>query len=148
MALSPSRLRDYPHLTEDNYRKTSDETDQSNCIAWVVGDQTRRWWPHQDYYWPPGVPYEETVDAFVALFRQQGYEVCENADLEAAYEKVAIYVAEDGLPAHAAIQLASGLWSSKLGEWEDIEHAELGALDCPNYGTARVILKRPRTPPG
>ena len=41
--------------------------------------------------------------------------------LEPGFEKVALY-ALGGVPKHAARQLSSGRWSSKLGDLEDVEH--------------------------
>lgn len=47
-----------------------------------------------------------------------------------------------GMPTHAARQLHSGAWTSKLGNAEDIEH-ELHALEGEIYGTVVVIMNRP-----
>jgi hypothetical protein len=48
-----------------------------------------------------------------------------------------------GQPTHAAKQMESGKWSSKLGDWEDVEHATLEALEGDFYGKVAQILKRP-----
>jgi hypothetical protein len=58
-------------------------------------------------------------------------------------EKIAIFADATGSPTHAARQLTSGRWTSKLGEAEDIEH-ELRAIEGDIYGTVVAILKRPR----
>jgi hypothetical protein len=47
-----------------------------------------------------------------------------------------------GIPTHAARQLTSGAWTSKLGNAADIEH-ELRALEGEIYGVVALILKRP-----
>lgn len=57
------------------------------------------------------------------------------------FQKVAFFVGANGVPTHAARQLPSGLWTSKLGEWEDIEHT-LHALEGDIYGTVALLLKR------
>jgi hypothetical protein len=57
-------------------------------------------------------------------------------------EKVALFADPAGIPTHAARQLASGQWTSKLGQAEDIEH-ELRALEGEIYGVVALILKRP-----
>lgn len=44
---------------------------------------------------------------------------------------------------HAARQLPTGAWTSKIGNLEDIEHAELDALAGPLYGSPAVVLSRP-----
>ena len=36
----------------------------------------------------------------------------------------------------------SGLWTSKLGDWEDIRH-ELQDLEGEFYGSVALIMKRP-----
>jgi hypothetical protein len=45
---------------------------------------------------------------------------------------------------HAARQLPSGAWTSKLGDWEDIEHNALSGLESSFYGRVSIILKRQR----
>ncbi len=66
--------------------------------------------------------------------------------LNFGFEKVALFVDAAGMPTHAARQVNSGAWTSKLGNSEDIEH-ELRALEGDIYGTVRLILKR-RLPQG
>jgi hypothetical protein len=67
--------------------------------------------------------------------------------MEAGFEKIAIYVDGDGVPTHAARQLSDGAWTSKLGEWEDIRHLTLEAMEDDGlglgYGKVSLILKRP-----
>jgi hypothetical protein len=92
---------------------------------------------------------EETVDAFVEAYRTIGYESCDDGSLEDGVEKIALFVESDGVtPSHAARQLPSGAWTSKLGEWEDIEHLTLAALEDRKsgmgYGTVVKFLKRQR----
>ncbi len=45
---------------------------------------------------------------------------------------------------HAARQLPCGKWTSKLGDWEDIVHPKLDALEGPEYGKVICYLSRPR----
>jgi hypothetical protein len=68
--------------------------------------------------------------------------------LEAGFEKIALH-AKTGLfgellPTHAAYQLDNGNWTSKLRDFEDIEHMRVGCLDGPQYGTVVQYMKRPR----
>ena len=54
-------------------------------------------------------------------------------------------VDEEGRPTHTARQLpTSRTWTSKLGEWEDIEHMTLASLEGkdPAYGMPVKFLKR------
>lgn len=133
----------FPQLTEENCRPTSPYDEDYNCIAWAAEDSHRWWWPDAmgQSYWPAGVPREETIDAFVQAYGLQGYMSRSDGSLEPGKQKVAIYADRDNKPTHAARQLSSGWWASKLGPQIDIEH-ELAALDGPAYGTVAVILSR------
>ena len=136
--------RGFPKLSSVDYDITSPRDVSYNCIAWAAGDDTRFWWPHVmgSGYWPSGVPRETTLEAFTAAFESLGYEVCRTAQLEGGYEKVAIF-ADGGTPTHAARQLASGLWTSKLGNDVDIQHV-LDGVEGAWYGKVVRFMKRPR----
>ena len=136
--------QEFPQLGISGYQITSPGTNEYNCIAWAAHDTTRFWWPTRvpPYYWPEKVPFEETVDAFVQAFSVQGYKRCPTSELEPGFEKVAIYVVPNGIPKHAARQLISGRWTSKLGRNVDIEHS-LEGLVGTTYGTVGCILRRP-----
>jgi hypothetical protein len=141
------RRENYPNLTDHNWRYTSPATGSYNCIAWAANETSRNWWPIEggfaDYYWPPHAPLEPTLEAFVAAFEGLGYEVCESPALEVGFEKVAIYVSDAGQPTHAARQLSSGYWTSKIGGMEDIEHESPEGVESSRYGRAARYLKRP-----
>src|SRR5437660_11343200 len=114
--------RIFPGLRGRDYRVTSPRDDDYNCIAWAVGDTTQWWWPieaalRRRFYWPPGIPREETLEAFRQAFATLGYGACNDDRLEPGYEKVALF-ALMGAPKHAARQLPSGRWTSKLGDWQ------------------------------
>ena len=81
------------------------------------------------------------VGCFVEAYATLGYRVCENGTFEPGYEKIAIYVC-DGVPTHASKQLPDGRWKSKLGSWEDIEHATIKALEGSLYGKVGLYLRR------
>lgn len=134
----------YQHLTNDNHTVTSAETDEYNCIAWAYGVVTQWFWPNvEGGTWPPGIPNEATLEAFVALFASIDYESCDDGSLESNYEKVAIY-ANAGAPTHAARQLESGLWTSKIGTLEDIEHQKPENVEDRPYGHVVQFMRRPR----
>jgi hypothetical protein len=89
---------------------------------------------------------ELSLDRYVRAFELQGDERSETDEVEAGYEKVAIYAGSDAVPTHAARQLSSGWWTSKLGKAEDIEHRSLAALEGTVYGTVARVLRRRRDP--
>jgi hypothetical protein len=134
----------FPNLTAANSRPTSPRDKGYNCIAWAAGDTERWWWPDKENqnYWPPTVPREETIEAFLRAYELQGYTQRSDPAVEPGRQKVAIYTDRNGVPTHAARQLPDGWWASKLGREIDIEH-EFSALDGPAYGTVAVILARP-----
>ena len=139
---------DLPRLSSEPYDITSPRTRKYNCIAWAASRKDRWWWPDPQGigYWPAGVLREISLEAFVAVFEQQGYELCSDASLERGFEKVALFANHLGdgtlTPTHAAIQLDNGHWSSKLGECEDIEHHALESVNGPRYGTPVKYLRR------
>jgi hypothetical protein len=131
-------------LTADNYRETSPASWAYNCIAWAADVTEAWWWPVPGRFWPPGVPREESITAFVAAFATLGYHPGASADLQPGTEKVALYAIGE-TPTHAARQLPSGLWSSKLGPAIDIEHSTLDAIAGGVYGEVVAILSRKRS---
>lgn len=148
MTLEPFKEIRFPRLSREIYRVTSPATDTYNCIAWVAGDTTRSWWPAPNYYWPDSAPLAETLAGFKAVFEGRGYFECESDALEAGFEKIAIFADYAETPTHAARQLQGGKWTSKLGDWEDIEHDSLSDLESAPlmdslYGTVSLIMRRP-----
>ncbi len=138
----------FPGLAKSGYQVTSPRASDYNCIAWAVGETRAWWWPGRDVereYWPPGVPRERTRDAFVAAFISLGYAICEGEGPEAGCERVALFEDADGRPTHAARQLPSGRWTSKLGTAEDIEHG-LRDLEGAIYGTVALVMRRAAPP--
>ncbi len=139
--------KDFPNLKAEGYLVTSPQTPSYNCIAWAAGDSKRWWWPDSFYteFWPNTIPREDTVDAFIAMFTELKYVICDNDLLENGFEKVAIY-ANRNTVTHAARQLSNGKWTSKLGRSHDIEHT-LAGLNGPTYGTVVQIMKRVKQSP-
>jgi tRNA threonylcarbamoyladenosine biosynthesis protein TsaE len=93
------------------------------------------------FFWPPTVSREITLESFISAFQSLGYSVCEDDALEPGFEKVALFADEHRIPTHAARQLESGQWTSKLGQSEDIEH-DLRALEGAIYGSVTLSMKR------
>ena len=100
----------------------------------------------QIYYWPPDVPRQMTIDAFIKAYGTLGYEACNTFEVEQDYEKIALFEDSEKTPTHAAKQLQDGRWTSKLGDFEDIEHADLHCLEGPLYGKVSCCLRRKRQP--
>jgi hypothetical protein len=140
---------EFPKLTygnQANHRRTSWSAKRYNCIAWAAGYIARPWWPLNPSiaYWPPTAIDAVTLDAFISAFQSIGYEVCKDPSFERSFEKVAIYVDSHGVPTHAARQLRNAKWTSKLGDFPDIEHNTLNDVNCDTYGMPKSYLRRPR----
>jgi hypothetical protein len=138
----------FPGLRGQVYQITSPRDENYNCIAWAAGDAHRWWWPDAagEDTWPASVDRAETIAAFRDAFAALGYVECDQAQLESEYEKVALF-ALAGVPKHAARQLPSGRWSSKLGPREDIEHALHDLTGGVAHGSVVLVMKRPRSEP-
>jgi len=135
----------FPGLRGATYRITSPEDEHYNCIAWAAGATNNWWWPFGDpesTHWPDTLPREETLEAFRALFATLGYGTSAGAELELGYEKIALFADAQVCPLHAARQLPTGRWTSKLGALEDLEH-ELHELEGTEYGSVVLVMKRP-----
>ena len=143
----------FPGLVGKTYHVTSPVSDVYNCIAWAAGVDNRKWWPDSwgIGYWPVAAPREVTIDAFMKAYELLGYRLCINEALEAGIEKIAIFGTRgrDGsaAPTHAARQLDSGEWTSKLGDFEDISHRTVEAVSGPVYGRLICCMARPRQRP-
>jgi hypothetical protein len=132
----------FPHLTPENHQVTSPATPAYNCIAWAAGD-TQHWW-QPGLYWPVTVPSDDySVGALMQAFKSQGYEDCAlNATLEPGFDKVALY--GNALRwTHAARQLPTGKWTSKLGKDVDIEHETPQDIAGGVYEELMHLMKRP-----
>ena len=140
----------FPALRNSRFEITSEYDHLYNCVGWVVGLTTEWWEPNfEDGVWPDGVAPERTVTATIHALATVGYEPCEDGNLQEGFEKAAIF-GEGDLFIHAARQLPSGLWTSKLGSAWDIVH-ELGALTSAanaggpvQYGEVVAFLRRAR----
>jgi hypothetical protein len=133
----------FPDLARTGYQITSPPDSSYNCIAYAARLTNQWWWPDPDGfdYWPAGVVRERTLAAFIQAFETVGYSPCPDDTLEPGWVKVAIYASDEG-PTHAARQLDNGLWTSKLGPDDDIEHS-LEGLCGPSYGSVVQFLRRP-----
>ena len=137
---------DFPRLTAENHRTTSSADVDYNCIAWSVSD-TQRWY-QPGRYWPiPTPPDDYGIGALEQMFLALGYVDCGlHEGLEAGAEKVALYGSMH-FYTHAARQLPTGKWTSKLGAAEDIEHATPQDVAGGVYGEVVQIMKSPLKTP-
>ena len=111
--------RDFPDLRRLGFSRTSDPA-YYNCIAFVVGDFRRKWWPGEYHpkwstdFWPLPVVEgrEESVEAFLQMFATEKFEQCDDSTLEAGFEKIAIYALNNRVR-HAALQWSDDTWTEE-----------------------------------
>jgi len=135
--------KDFPRLTAANHRITSPPTTDYNCIAWAAED-TGHWW-QPGVYWPTSAaPDDYGIGILEQAFGAIGYADCgDDSPLEAGFEKVALY-GSGAFYTHAAKQLPTGMWTSKLGRDVDIEHDTPDDVAGGIYGEVMQIMKRHR----
>lgn len=130
----------FPRLTPTNHRVTSPPSIVYNCIAWAAGDASI-WW-QSGLHWPfASHPFDDTVEELKRVFQTLGYEECPAGDLEPGFEKVVLF-GVSGQYTHAARQLPSGKWTSKLGTEDDIEHDSPETVGGGIYGDVALFLRR------
>jgi hypothetical protein len=149
MSLGSWPPHELPNLTAESCEVTSVSDPLYNCIAWAAGNNTNNWWPDPwgIGYWPAGVPRLVTRESFIQAYATLGYKPCKDGSLETGLEKIAIYgLGQTGLevPTHAALQLESGEWTSKLGPFEDVRHKTIHAVNGPIYGKPICYMSRKR----
>ena len=141
----------FPDLQQDaGFKITSYEDINYNCIAWALL-YTNRWvQPPNTYYgldgvhyfWPDGINKTNDIGSLVELFELKGYTVCNSAVHEVGYRKVALYCDTKNRMTHAARQLPSGLWTSKIGQDHDIAHTKPEGVENNSYGKVAFIMKK------
>jgi len=133
--------RIFPKLRGTDWEIISPKNPKYNCVAWSLCE-TNNWWepdPMGEYYWPPGLPRGDySVKAYQTMFESLGYRDCKDEDFGTEYENIAIF-ADQGRFKHVCRQKESGVWTSKLGRDEDIDHP-LEAVGGNVYGNPTTFL--------
>ncbi|MCR5569123.1 MAG: hypothetical protein K6G31_07600 [Paludibacteraceae bacterium] len=146
-------IGEFPLLKNDSkFVVSSPKTPNYNCIAYAYLLYTDRWMqpsvgdPILDAitWWPDGVENGFNISALVEAFEKVGYKICDNADFETGYTKVALYYTpEDNCWTHAARQSRTGdYWMSKMGEGHDIKHGDPYFLEGDCYGKVYCIMSK------
>lgn len=145
--IHPDKEDRFDNLVSIGYRRTSDEDEFYNCVAWALGDTSQRWDPIKGSgdHWPQNMPCLCDIPTFMSLFQSQGgYVKCDDWKHEEGIEKIVLFEElQHGLFSHVTRELRDGKWTSKLGDWEDIEHNSPEALTGKEYGKISAVMKRP-----
>lgn len=139
--LSPIRVEQhFPNLKiVENFIFTSDPTDDYNCVAWAI-EKEDEWIQFPPYNSQNS--YEDSVQSYIEYFTELGFEITDNTKLEEEFDKIALYTNDINEFTHVARQKPNGMWASKIGNWEDIEHTTLDALAGGSYGNPKVYMCR------
>ena len=123
--------QNYPNLHAGNYRDTGPPSKEYNCIAWAAGIDNDWWEPTEGRTWPGNAP--------------RGLAGCKIASLVMVFESADFVLCADGPEwMHAARQLETGKWTSKMGEDELIEHDTPEDLVGPWCGQIVKYMQRKR----
>lgn len=140
--LNEKRIRiHFPNLKiGENGNYTSEKGDQYNCAAWAVQLEDE-WIQFEDAQGN----LDLSIERYITYYKNHGFEVGKNPDLEIGIIKIAIYANENKEFKHVARQLTDGQWTSKIGDWEDIEHKTLDVVTGKSYGKPHVIMQKKQT---
>ena len=131
----------FPNLASEGFEIIEPPTRRYNCIAYAAGDIANWWQPTRGRYWPPHATRSHSIESLMEVFVGLGYEQCDDSVAEGGYQKIALYEAR-GDWTHAAIQMPSGRWRSKMGLGPVIEHHSPESLSGENYGNPTIFMRR------
>lgn len=137
----------FPNLRGTLWAIKSRKTKRYNCLAWAAGEKHRRWDLGKGAFWPAGVKKLSGFAYLVGAFQAEGFNVCDEdacQNYDPNCDSIVLYKLNvRGM--HAARLLDNGMWSSKLGDSEDIQHQTPEALSGIRYGVPFVYMKRKRS---
>jgi len=136
------RLHIFPNLIDDSFELTSEDTVEYNCAAWVVGWK-KKIIDSYSYWWPEDIKRTHTVDSYAEVYKKYfGFDFCNNGDYEIGFDKIVLFADDDNMFKHAALRINEKLWTSKMGDYEDIEHGNLKSVSDGDYGKPVIFMKR------
>jgi hypothetical protein len=136
----------FPNLCGTSWAIKSRRTKRYNCLAWGAGEKHRRWDYNIPWFWPPGVSRLPGIAYLVGAYQVFGFVVC-NQNQCLKYDPICDTIVLYELNCygtHAARLVHNEMWSSKLGDLEDIQHETPEALSGSLYGNPAVYMKRPK----
>lgn len=136
----------FPKLHGTPWEIKSRKTRRYNCLAWAAREKHRRWDFTKGAHWPPGVKRASGIAYLVGAFQAEGFSVCNESDCrkyDSTADSIVVYEM-NRIGMHAARLLANGMWSSKLGDVEDVQHKTPEDISGTTYGNPIVYMKRKR----
>jgi hypothetical protein len=139
------RRTGFPRLGE-HFEVLAPATFTYNCIGWSLGISG-------SWVWPTERGVVAYLHHFDALYGYYGFQRVQGLDYkrQPSHDKVLLYAVRnaDGRiqPTHAALQMADGSWTSKVGTLPLIRHLHPHDLAGPSYGVPYVMYVRARPLP-
>ena len=131
----------FPNLEKEGFEIVEVPSRRYNCIAYAAGDIANWWEPTRGRYWPLHATRSDSIESLRDVFVGLGFEQCEDSDAEDGYRKIVLYEAQ-GTGKHAAVQLSSGRWHSKMGQGPVVEHTSPESLSGGIYGNPTMYMRR------
>ena len=136
----------FPNLEKEGFEIVEVPSRRYNCIAYAAGD-IANWWDRQEVgYWSLHATRSDSIESLREIFVGLGFEQCEDSDAEDGYRKIALYEAQ-GIGKHAAVQMSSGRWRSKMGQGPVMEYLSLELLSGGMYGIPTTYMRRATNQP-
>lgn len=146
LAATPEKRNEWwPQLKDEDFEFKSKRTTLYNCLAWAINNDKEivEMFYFQKKHGLDANNLDHSVKGYAEILNKfYGFIECENGDYEDGFEKIVLYGDVHDDWQHAARLLKAGLWVSKLGAWEDIEHLNLDCLNGEDYGEPKVFMKR------
>lgn len=134
IALNEHRIqKNFPNLGPDKFAYTSLKTEDYNCMAWAV-ENTEDWIQFDG-------GYDCKIETYINYFSSLGFTITEDVSYTNGIIKICLY-AENNEFRHVARQLPNGRWTSKMGDWEDIEHETPDVLIGNFYGSKLIFMEK------
>lgn len=146
-ALTPDEMSTlWPDLKEGkNFHFSSLKKKGFKCIWYAlmldVGDIDMLWF--RDKYGLDKSRLDHSAKGYGDCFQKYyGFEYCNSAEYEEGWIKVVLYEDRNNDFKHVARVLPNGNLTSKMGNYEDIEHYTMDALSGDEYGYATLFMKK------
>lgn len=131
-------LAEFPNSSIEPFEITSPETEEYNCIAWVLDNRSIWIEPDDSTTWLQNIPNDYLLPSVVKYFEKQGFEICQKIDYSKDKTLLALF-SKDGIEfSHVAKQLNENYWTRKLGFSFDVKHT-IFAMEGGCMGVLRFL---------
>jgi hypothetical protein len=146
-AITQEELDEYwPDLKEgENFHFSSLKKKGFKCIWYALmverGDVDMLWF--RDAFELDPNKLDHSAKGYADCFHKYfGFEVCNNYKYEEGFVKIVLYQDKNSDFKHVARVLPNDNMTSKMGNYEDIEHYTMDAVSGDEYGYPTIIMKK------